>query len=62
MKKGTIGGCNRQIELWSTGSMEPDTKPKCQELQREMDQELKGTHRAVIPKHLSVGKVVADQQ
>ena len=42
--------------------MEPDTKPKCQELQREMDQELKGTHRAVIPKHLSVGKVVADQQ
>lgn len=53
----TTGGCNRRTE-----STEPDTKRTRQELQGKMDQELKGTHGPVIPKHLSVGRIVADQQ
>lgn len=51
-QEGAIGG----------QKAEPDTKRTRQELQGEMDQELKGTHGPVIPKHLSVGRIVADQQ
>lgn len=55
-------GIIRKLKGNGVGNTEPDTELKCQDLQRKTDQELNGTHGAVIAKHLSVGKVVADHQ